>query len=237
MSTPKIIFKINKTLDLRTGLLFRDIKAGGIDFRKWGLLAPHPNLRIHRHLTQSILATHIDHYYRRHGKELEKARLNFARTWKNTSRIFLSLTKTIFGTGFPPPTTYTCYLSIWNCNPRDIRHRSFQIFYKHKNPLETVMHEMLHFAFYAYMYEHFPHLKHSEYTKALWEFSEAFNTVILNSPKWRKKLHTKLQPPYPKLRSLVRIMRKQWMQNQSIKHFLQTVLTIKMGSFCLLPSR
>jgi len=225
MPNLKIIFKINKTLDLRTGLLFRNIKAGGVDFRKWGLLAPHPDLKIYRHLTRSILTTHINRYYQRYGKKLEKTRLNFARTWKNASGTFLSLTKTIFGAGFPPPATYTCYLSIWNCNPRDIRHKSFQIFYRHKDFLEIMTHEMLHFAFYAYVYERFPRLKRLKHAKSLWEISEAFNTVILNSPEWRKKLHTKLQPPYPELRGLVRTMRKQWEQSKHIEHLLQTILT------------
>lgn len=223
MSNLKIIFKINKTSDLRAGLLFRNIKAGGVDFRKWGLLAPHPDLRIYKRLTRSILATHINRYYQQHGKELEKTRLNFARIWKNASGIFLSLAKTIFGAGFPPPAAYTCYLSIWNCNPRDIRHKSFQIFYRQKNPLEIITHEMLHFAFYAYVYKRFPRLKHAKRAKALWEISEAFNTVILNSPEWRKKLHTKLQPPYPELRGLVRTMRQQWKQNKRIEYLLQAI--------------
>lgn len=225
MPNLKIIFKINETLDLRTGLLFRNIKAGGVDFRKWGLLEPHPDLRIYKRLTRSILTMYINRYYQQHGEELEKTRLNFARTWKNVSGIFLSLTETIFGTGFPPPAIYTCYLSIWNCNPRDIRHKSFQIFYRNNNFLEIMTHEMLHFAFYAYAYERFPRLRHLKYTKTLWEISEAFNTVILNSPEWRKKLHTKLQPPYPEFRGLVRIMCKQWNQDKHIEHLLQTIST------------
>lgn len=227
MPMPRIIFKINKKMDLQTGLLFRNVKAGGVDFKKWGLLAPHPALKVHKLLSSRVIKAYANHYYQQHEKELKTICKKMAREWGQFSKTFFALTKKIFRTHPFPVGDYRCYLSIWNCNPRDIRHKSFQIFYRKKNCVEAIAHEMLHFIFYDYFYKQCPYSRRPAYAKKVWELSEAFNTVVLNSSRWRKQLHIKKQYPYPELRRLVRIMSKQWKQNQSAEHLLQTMLTIK----------
>ena len=216
MNSRHLVFTINKEEDLDIALAFRTMKAGGVDFRTWGLLAPHPELRTHAHLTRRVLAAYIDRYYQEHAADLERTRKGYARIWRDVAPAFFTLTREVFGPGVPPPGTYTCSVSIWNCNPRDIEHHSFQVFFRHIHPRETMVHEMLHFAFYACVFKEYPHTRRPDYAKRLWELSEAFNTVVLNDPDWRTLLHTKKQPPYPELRGLVRIMRRQWMKSRSI---------------------
>ena len=220
MDHPNLVFTINKKEDLGVALAFRTMKAGGIDFRTWGLLAPHPELRKHARLTRSVLAAYVDQYYLLHAADLERTRMDFARIWRSVAGGFFSLTGELFGPGFPPPGAYTCSVSIWNCNPRDIRHRYFQVFFRHIRPRETMVHEMLHFAFYAYVFKRYPHTRHPDHTKVLWDLSEAFNTVVLNDPRWRKRLRLKRQPPYPELRGLVRTMRQRWAKNRSLDELL-----------------
>lgn len=227
MTKPRLVFDIRKKEDLDVALAFRTVKAGGIDFRKWGLLAPHPELRKYTRLTERVLSAYIDRFYLEHAADLERTTENFAQTWRSVARAFFALAKETFGSGFPPPGTYTCYVSIWNCNPRDIDHRSFQIFFRHIHPRETMVHEMLHFAFYAYVYQKYPDLKRADNAHKLWEISEAFNSVFLNDPCWRERLQMKRQPSYPALRGLVRRMRRQWIVNQSLDELLVEFLKIK----------
>lgn len=229
MRNPKLVFTISKKDDLEVALAFRTVKAGGIDFRKQGLLAPHPDLRTKR-LTPAVMTAHTERFYREHGKDLERARLDFERTWRNASKTFFSLTKALFGPGFPASGTYTCHPSMWNCNPRDIPHRVFQVFYRNDNPVEIITHEMLHFAFYEYVYKRYPHLKSAEHSQRLWKLSEAFNTIVLNSPAWKKRLRTRRQSPYPALRDLVRTMRRQWAQKRSLDAMLDWFLIKKEGA-------
>ncbi|MEK7619750.1 MAG: hypothetical protein AAB413_00730 [Patescibacteria group bacterium] len=226
MHRPKLVFKISKTIDVDVGLAFRTVKAGGIDFRRCGILAPHPDLRTRR-LTRTVIIAYTKRFYREHGEELEKARGDFERTWRRTSKTFFLLAKKLFGSGFPPPGTYTCSPSMWNCNTRDIPHKVFQIFYRNEHPVEMMIHEMLHFAFYEYVYRRYPHLKHTKNTYRLWELSEAFNTVILNSPEWRKRFGTRRQPSYPALRDLAQTMRRRWIRSRSLDVMLGGLLPEK----------
>lgn len=220
MGYPDLVFTINKKEDVDVALAFRRMKAGGVDFRTWGLLAPHPELRTYARLTRSVLVSYIDRYYLQHAADLERTRKDFAQIWRNVSSAFCLLAGEMFGPGFPPSGTYMCSVSIWNCNPRNIAHRYFQVFFRHMHPRETIVHEMLHFAFYAYVFKRYPRTRHPDYTKILWELSEAFNTVVLNDPRWRKRLRLKRQPPYPELRGLVRTMRQRWAKNPSLDELL-----------------
>lgn len=234
MRRPSIVFKIDKDLDLKVALTFRNIKAGGIDFRKCGLLLPHPDLKAHKSLSPSVLNTYINRFYGHHNKDLNVARKKIAHEWKCISKQFFSLIGEIFG---PRPFLqgkYTCYLSIWNCNPRDIKDRSFQVFYRINDPIETIAHEMLHFAFYNYVCKRFVRLRRKANSKELWELSEAFNTVVLNSLRWRKQLRIKGEPPYPELRRLAQVMRKCWVRNPSIDHLFETFI-IKGGAILYSP--
>lgn len=223
MRNPRLTFTISKKVDLEVGLAFRAMKSGGVDFKEWGILVPHPELRDRRLTTTAIIA-YTERFYREHEKELEKARLKFVRSWQDSSKTFFNLTKTLFGPNFPTPNTYTCYPSMWNCNPRDIPHRTFQIFYRHPNPVELMAHEMLHFAFYQYVYERYPRRKRARDSQKLWELSEAFNTIVLNSPEWREKLRLRRQPPYPMLRNLVKTMRRRWAQNTTLNAMIDGFL-------------
>lgn len=228
----RLTFVINKKEDLDVAMAFRSMKAGGVDFREWGLLAPHPALR-HRRLTRSVLHDYVERFHAAHATDLERMCARYERMWTDLSGPFVALTKELFGPGFPPPARYVCTVSMWNCNPRDIPHRSFQVFYRHVRPIETIVHEMLHFSFYAYVYHRYPHARRPTQARRVWELSEAFNTVMLNDSRWRILLHLKRERPYPALRELVRTMRAQWKKNRSVDTLLDAYFKKKKtGHVC-----
>lgn len=222
MRRPKLVFAVSAREDRAVALAFRNLTAGGVNFRELGLLLPHPELRKRARLTSRVLRAYGDRYSRLHRADFDRARRRFVFEWERIERPFFRLVRELFGFEFPPG-TYTCYVSMWNCNPRDIRHRSFQIFFRHIHPRETMVHELLHFAFYAYAFRRFPRLRAvADDSKQLWEISEAFNTVVLNSPRWRKILRLRRDPAYPELRGLVRAMRRQWAGGKPIGAWLDT---------------
>lgn len=227
MPHPNVRFKINKKEDIDVALAFRNMRAGGVDFRTCGLLSPHPDLRTHARLTRRVLASYVDRFYLEHADDLERTRKKFEIIWRETADMFFSLSADLFGSGFPPQKTYSCFISIWNCNPRDIRRGSFMVYRKHVHPREVMVHEMLHFAFYAYVFSRYPRTRRTPYDQTLWKLSEAFNTVILNSTLWRKRLRLKRQPPYPQLYCFAQTMHKQWMKHQDINRLLDKYLEKK----------
>lgn len=235
MGYPDLVFTINKKEDVDVALAFRGMKAGGVDFREWGLLAPHPALR-HRRLTRNVLRDYVERFHAEHRADLERTRVRYARMWTGLSGQFVTLTNELFGSGFPPPARYVCTVSMWNCNPRDIPHQSFQVFYRHTRPAETIVHELLHFSFYAYVYRRYPHARHPDEAQRVWELSEAFNTVMLNDPRWRTRLHLKRERPYPALRGLVRTMRAQWKKDRSVDTLLDAYFEKKKGGHVRAPT-
>src|SRR3989344_681093 len=76
------------------------------------------------------------------------------------------------------------YVSIFDCNPRFVDDKSFQVFYKKSgsDKLRVCFHEITHFAFFDYFEKLFP----AEYRSldrnsgVLWELSEVINVILLN---------------------------------------------------------
>jgi len=225
MSFPKLIFKQNKTLDLEIALSFRNMKAGGVDFKKIGFIDPHPSLKEHKTLSQTILKNYISSYYSQHKEELSRACKKAEDQWKNISPKFFLLVKEIFHSHSWPAGKYICCLSIWNCNPRNLQTKTFQIFYKNKSYQETIIHEMLHFVFYDYLFANYPKYKEKKYAEIIWDISEAFNIVIQNSADWKKALKTRKEKAYPAHKKLIRKMKQNWKTNQDIDCLLKKVLS------------
>lgn len=224
MTLPAIVFKQSKALDLKTALFFRHIKAGGIDFRQKGIINPHPVLKKYRHLTSLILKKHVNLYYQQNEKKIALACQKAENEWAAVKSDFFLLTKILFPNHSFSPGKYLCYLSIWNCNPRNLQTKSFQVFYKHKSFKEIIIHEMLHFIFYNYLYKNCPKCKNAKYAKKIWNISEALNIIIQNSTQWRKKLKTQLQNPYPKHKKLIQKMRMVWKKRKNIDSLFKELL-------------
>ncbi|MFH1657589.1 MAG: hypothetical protein ABH919_03915 [bacterium] len=224
MAYPKLIFKENKTLDLEVALSFKNIKAGGVNFRETGILAPHPSLKKYKTLSQTVLKNYISSYYLEHKEELSCTCKKTEGEWKNIAPKFFSLTKELFHNSPWPKGKYICYLSIWNCNPRNLQAKTFQIFYKNKFCRETIIHEMLHFMFYDYLFKNYKICKEKKYLETIWNISEVFNVVIQNSPLWRKILKTEEEEAYPAHKELVRKMKQKWKTKQDIDYLIKEVL-------------
>lgn len=224
MNRQSLKFKISQTEDYKTALIFRNMKAGGIDFKKWGIIAPHPALKKHTKLTPKILERYVSYYYKQNKQALRQAVDTAKKEWDKISPFFLDLTMKLFPDIVFPKEKYICYLSIWNCNPRDIVHKTFQIFYKNDSPAETIIHEMLHFFFYAYIYNKYSHYKKKACSKKIWDISETFNVLIMNSEEWQTKLNISKQMPYPEHRKLLEILKKLWKINPQVSFLTDTLL-------------
>lgn len=206
-------------MDLETALAFRKIKAGGFDFKKWGLIAPHPHFK-NKKLTDVLLHDYTERFYKNNETELRNATLKFDRQWREIAPAFFKLTDDLFKQPFPRG-KYICYPSIWNINPRDLNEKTFQIYYRSNQFTETATHEMLHFIFFDYVKNNFP--KHEKSPK-IWAVSEALNVLIQNQPRWRRILKTKKQRPYPLHKNLLKKMAKIWDKNKNLNNLLNSIL-------------
>lgn len=220
MRTPRLKFQLNQKLDLTVALNFRNVKAGGIDFRRSGILKPHSELKTGE-LTKKRLNNFIVHFYFAHQKELSQTLKRISEEWRKTSKMFFVLTKKLFKNHSFPKGKYICYLSIWNINPRDLHEKTFQLYYKTKLTKETIIHEMLHFIFFDFLYKNFPRLNNKKYYPAIWALSEAFNVVIQNQLEWRRLLKTKKEMPYPQHRQLVNRLNKFWCKDKSVINLIK----------------
>ena len=99
-----------------------------------------------------------------------------------------------------PEGKYISYLSIFNCNPRFIETKEFQVSYKHPETTNYVcVHEMLLFIFYDYLKKNFSKEYKKLDSKYIWKLSEIFNDVVLRLPEFvsitgQKTLHFTQKP-------------------------------------------
>ena len=112
---------------------------------------------------------------------------------------------------------YKCYISIFDCNPRYLETKSFQVYYKRPFHLrkEVIVHELTHFAFYD-----FCHRIGIKDSKALWELSEIFNVIFLNLPSIQNAIGAEELLFYPDLKDKLEIVRKMWNSQLGAKDFI-----------------
>ncbi|MCK6462431.1 MAG: hypothetical protein L6Q29_01260 [Candidatus Pacebacteria bacterium] len=112
---------------------------------------------------------------------------------------------------------FTCYLSIFNCNPRYLESKSFQVYYKRSHDMrkEVITHELTHFAFYD-----FCHKLGIKNNKALWELSEIFNVIFLNLPSIRHAIGAEELLFYPDLKDKLETIKLIWNKKLGAKDFI-----------------
>ena len=143
--------------------------------------------------------------YKNHNENLailEKGRDDFSVALSKKQEILFDALKSIFKTDFSA-NLYKGYISIFDCNPRFVETKDFQVFYKRsiENKLAVVFHEILHFAFFDYCDTNF-----SEKVKNLdknsgkfWELSEIFNIIVLNTEPFINITNQEEKLFYPQL--------------------------------------
>lgn len=219
---PSVKFKLNAALDKKMCFDFFNFESAGVDFGK-GIIALHPQLRSAGALSlgkrRETIAAYVARYYRSHKAELAAALERVNKEWRKVEPSFFSAAARIFGS-FPwPKGKYIGYLSIFNCNPRFLSDKTFQIFYQaKKGARRLVAHEMLHFIFYAFL-EKRGERRVSERKK--WILSEVFNAIILNEKEFKSIIAPIRELGYPEHRSRIRPLTKEWEKHKDIIKWLE----------------
>ncbi|MBU0722918.1 hypothetical protein KKH46_01725, partial [Patescibacteria group bacterium] len=123
---------------------------------------------------------------------------------------------------------YTCYLSIFNCNPRYLENKSFQVYYNRSHDMrkEVIAHELTHFAFYDFCHK----LKTCPTRRRgikmqndgnLWELSEIFNVIFLNFPSIQKAIGAEELLFYPNLKNKLEEIKKIWTEQIEAEEFIK----------------
>lgn len=204
---------LNKKLDKEVYLDFREGVTGGVDFGK-KISRDHPDININNY------NKYIDGFYLDHKNELDEILGETTKCFDDVKDILFSELQKYFGHDYSKE-DYTCYLSIFDCNPRYIESKSFQVYYKRPYDLrkEVIAHELTHFAFYDFCYKN--GIKDS---KTLWELSEIFNVIFLNLPPIKAAIGAEELLFYPALREKLEIVKKKWNQHLGAKDFIESSL-------------
>jgi hypothetical protein len=215
-----IYIGLNKELDKEVYKDFFNFSVAGRDFGAL-IRANHPEITLANH------SAYIDNFYNQHTAELEKSAGALQQEIDKKQPDFLKAVEKIFQQDFSIISSRG-YLSIFNCNPRYVETKSFQIYYQ-KEPEEKlgiVFHEFLHFVFFDYcdgnLKDETAHLDKNK--DKFWELSEVFNVIILNLPEFRQILEREEKLFYPNLTERLKKCAELWNQNISIKEFIKKIL-------------
>ena len=205
--------ELNKKLDKEVYLAFFDAVVGGADFGK-KIRDDHPNITKENHIE------YIDNFYTTNAGELEGIRKDTELCFNDINDVLFSELHKYFGKDYSKE-NYTCYLSIFNCNPRYIETKSFQVYYKRSYDMrkEVMAHELTHFAFYDYC--HGLGIKDSD---TFWELSEIFNVLFLNLPSIQKAIGAQEFLFYPDLKDKLEEIKNIWIKQLNAKKFMEVSL-------------
>ncbi|OGG93834.1 hypothetical protein A2609_01130 [Candidatus Kaiserbacteria bacterium RIFOXYD1_FULL_47_14] len=205
--------QFNKQLDKEVYLAFCDAVVGGTDFGK-KIRDEHPDI------TKENYSDYIDSFYASEKEMLEN-------TLRDTEKCFDEIKDTLFSelqkyfSKDYREEKYTCYLSIFDCNPRYLESKSFQVYYQRSHTMrkEVIAHELTHFAFYDFCNE--LGIKDSD---ALWELSEIFNVIFLNLPPLQEAIGAEELLFYPDLKDKLEEIKQIWTKYPDAKYFIEASL-------------
>lgn len=201
--------ELNKQLDKEVYLAFHDAVVGGVDFGK-KIKENQPDIFLNNY------NKYIDDFYSKHSKELELARKDTEACFAEIqSVLFLELQK-YFSCDYSKK-NYTCFLSIFNCNPRYLETKTFQVYYRRSHDMrkEVIAHEATHFAFYDFCAT--TGIKND---RTLWELSEIFNVLFLNLSSLQKAIGAEELLFYPDLADKLKGIRKIWEKQLKAGEFI-----------------
>ncbi len=205
--------ELNKKLDKEVYLAFCDAVIGGADFGK-KIRDDHPNIKKENHVE------YIDDFYIAKKDELEKVLEDTGNCFNEIKEPLFFELKKYFGKDYSKE-NYTCYLSIFNCNPRYLETKSFQVYYKRSYDMrkEVIAHELTHFAFYDFCEK--LGIRNDD---KLWELSEIFNVIFLNLPSIQKAIGAEELLFYPDLKGKLQEIKNIWLKQSDTESFIKTSL-------------
>lgn len=228
---PQIKFKLNKSLDKELANKFLFLKGGGIDFGR-GIIEDHPELAFVKDVNQKkkrerLISEYVDCFYKTHLSKLCNIVHKFNNKWKKREKEFLNSVAKIFRNHPWPKGKYIGYLSIFDCNPRNLKDKTFQIYYKHPAGVVYVTaHELLHFIFYDYFKKKFKKDFKKISEEKLWKISEIFNSVLFSFKPFSRFAPNKLKRfDYPAFKKEIKRTKKIWETSKDIDRLIHFLLT------------
>jgi hypothetical protein len=218
-----ISIKLNKELDCEVYGDFRNFSIGGVDFGKM-IREDHPSITPNKH------KEYIEGYYRIHSEEISNSLIEINSALRSKEFDFNNFVKFFFGS-LSINNEYSGYLSIFNCNPRYLDKKIFQIYFKKdlSSKLEVCWHESLHFQFFDYCdkYLNKETTCLDKNSGKLWALSEVFNVILMNEPDFRNISDREEKLFYPELKEKLAIAQKTWCDSgKNISEFIKKYLTV-----------
>jgi hypothetical protein len=226
---PKLKFELNLDLDIDIGTEFLGVQGGGIDFGKH-IVELHPDLSLAKSLDGDIrkkkVGKYTKEYYQLHNDELQKAVRKFSKNWEEREHGFFEGVKGVFDSHPWPEGRYICYLSIYDCNPRFLEDKTFQVYFRHpQGSNHIIAHEMLHFIFFDYLDRKEVELKNRVDEGTIWLLSELFDDKVLELPEFGE-FKSKDGGSYPEVAEFAKKFKGKQKGKFDIKTFFQTTKTI-----------
>ncbi|MFA7308250.1 MAG: hypothetical protein WC026_16445 [Hyphomicrobium sp.] len=210
--------KLNKELDYEIYKDFWDFKTAGVDFGMT-IQKEHPLITLDNH------KEYIDKFYSTNQTALNSVCSELQLEVSEKQEVFFDALRNLFEIDFRNK-NYTGFLSIFNCNPRFVESKTFQVFYKKDIPhkIEVIFHEIMHFAFFDYCEKNLKYKIKGMDTNSgpLWELSEIFNIIVLNEPKFKSLLGMEEKLFYSDLKEKCEVVKKIWSEEkENLLFFLE----------------
>ncbi|MFZ3077027.1 MAG: hypothetical protein WA139_01080 [Candidatus Aenigmatarchaeota archaeon] len=195
-------FLLSEKEDVKTAKIFSLMKpyAGGVDFRS-NIYREIPSLKnIHlfgKKEAINKIRSEVKKVYELNYDSIESDRTRFENLWNSFD--FARIEKVMdrkCGKAF-------CFVSIFDCNPRDIQAKSFQVYYKanDEKALQTIVHELIHFVYfdiYSKIFRRNPLNK-----QKTWDLSEIVAQIMQNE-------FSLGDSSYPAHRKIIPLFQKLW---------------------------
>ena len=214
---PKIIFKINKSKDVRNFHLFLIDAEYNRSILNWAFFKKYPELKSHINengvsfsVDDEFVKKFVDDYYSCNRILIKKDMANYQKLWSFKKEEYFELVGLLFDPIYWPKGDYTVYATMWGMFPRFLEERSFHVpvIYKKKSYIPVVIaHEMLHFIFYNYISINPLKFRKEEDSFFVWHLSEIFNSIVQNSEPWFELFQVKAQI-YPEHRKIIDVLNR-----------------------------
>jgi hypothetical protein len=236
---PELKFQVDTEYDQWTCREFLSFKED--DIFSNSILRDHPDLmkakELDKEAKKSFINEYVAGYYTNYIDELNKAAEKAKNDWSKIENQFFEISNKVFGFNnengahmYPwPDGNYICYVSIFNCNPRFIKEKEFQAYYKHIATTNYVCaHEMLHFIFYDYVERNFNDEFKSLGENAIWKLSEIFNDVVLRLPEFIVLTGQKDPSIYAQTAKELEQNLNLWQKSNNVNSFIRSYLKHRM---------
>ena len=202
---PKVRFKIAKLKDIIPLInFFLNPKEGGWDWSHY-ILNKYPELKKklsnvkNKERRKKITQTFFEKQQKKEIENLNKAKERYQKTWERINDDVMITLSEIVEQKWPKNLDkITARISLCPINPRHIKSRTFDIYYKSSihDSKATNIHEILHFIYFEKWKKLFPKIPEKKFDAPylVWDLSEMATSIILSDKRIQKIFKHKPHP-------------------------------------------